>query len=97
MERITRKHIEATCAAINRELGTPETPYTEKAGGGLKANVGNYHVSGAYGGYCIHRMSNESGGVSTPIMYGHIPARQCNDQARAFLAGLIEARRGAHA
>jgi hypothetical protein len=42
----------------------------------------------AYGGYCIHRMQNDEGGVSTPIWSGHIPARDAYECGWAFVRGL---------
>lgn len=87
-DRITIKHLDALCARINAATGSPATPYTRDAGGKHKANVGNYHISQAYGGYCLHRMVNEYGGVYTPLSGGHGPARELYEQMRAFLAGI---------
>lgn len=87
MNRITRKQLEARVTRLNELTGNPTEPYTRN-GDKLTANVGNYHISGAYGGFCVHQMCNESGGVTTPISYGHIPARELWDQLGAFLNGI---------
>lgn len=88
MERITIKHLDAICSQLNEATGSPLTPYTRGDDGRMRANVGNYHVSQAYGGFCIHRTENESGGVSTPLSYGHIPARELFGLARDYLDGI---------
>ena len=68
MTRITEAMLDARAARLNRMTGSPAEPYTNG-----KANVGNYHISHAYGGVCLHRMYNEGGGVSCPIIGGHVP------------------------
>jgi len=85
--RITKKLLQARIDTINSILKMPETPYTrteEK----FTANIGNFSLSQAYGGYCVHRMCNENGGVSTPLWAGHIPARDAYERLSAFIAGL---------
>jgi hypothetical protein len=73
---------------INRLTGSPLKPWTRQADGTMKANIGNYHLSGAYGGVCLHQMSNESGGVRTPLSYGHVPKRELYGMLQAFISGL---------
>lgn len=93
-QRITRAHLDAKAQTINSMRGAPAEPYrtvNDKA----VANVGNYHISGSYGGYCLHRMCNESGGVSDVFSTGHIPARQLAALLSAYSAGLYDATRSA--
>lgn len=85
--RITLSDIEAVISRINRETDSPAQPYS-KNGERYTANIGNYHLSRAYGGYCLHRMANESGGVRDVFGCGHIPARDLFQRMHAFLAGL---------
>ena len=92
--RITRSFLEAKCNTLNSMRGAPAEP-SRMVDGKYCANVGNYHISGAYGGYCLHRMSNESGGVSDVFSCGHIPARQLAALMSAYTAGLYDATRGA--
>lgn len=87
MSRITRKQLEARAAWINKLTGSPLESST-RIDGRYVANVGNFHISGAYGGYCLHRMVNESGGVTTPLISYHVPARELWEQMGAFIAGL---------
>ena len=87
MNRITKKLLVARIDTINSLLGMPETPYT-RTNEGFSANIGNFHLSQAYGGYCVHRMCNENGGVSTPIWAGHVSSREAYERICAFIAGL---------
>lgn len=89
-QRITRAHLEAKAATINSMTKSPAEPY-RKTDDKLTANIGNYHISGAYGGYCLHRMSNESGGVFDVFNCGHIPARELAALMSAYTAGLYDA------
>ena len=83
--RVTQSHLQAVVDRINRITGSPMVPYV-----GTIAQVGNYHLSGAYGGVCLHRMSNIGGGVSSPLSTGHIPKRQLLDLMYAYIQGLNE-------
>lgn len=50
----------------------------------LEANIGNFHLSGAYGGVSLHEMTTDGGGVVRDVFRcGHVPKRE--------LAGLIDA------
>lgn len=90
--RITRAHLDAKAATINSMRASPSEP-SRMVDGKYRANVGNYHISGSYGGYCLHRMCNESGGVSDVFNCGHIPARQLAALMSAYSAGLYDATR----
>ena len=81
--RITDKNLQAVCDRINRLMGTPMDPYIDG-----KAQIGNYHLSHAYGGVTLHCMHNESGGVLEPLMTGHVPKRELYNQMFAFIAGI---------
>lgn len=74
-------------------MGNPETAWVKNADGRMVAQIGNYHLSGAYGGVCVHCMHNDGGGVTTPIWGGHIPKREAEALMRAYLRGL-EAKKG---
>lgn len=87
MDRITDKQLNALCARINEATGSPATGW-QTVDGRNRANVGHYHISHAYGGVNLERMSNESGGVSCPLGLGHRPKRELWGQMHAFLAGL---------
>ena len=79
--------LEARIETINSILNRPLTPYT-RTGGKLVGNIGNFSLSQAYGGYGVHLMVNDGGGVSCPIWDGHINARDAYDRICAFIRGL---------
>lgn len=88
MDRITIKHLEGVIARLNRETGSPATPYARLDDGRLRANIGNFHLSQQYGGVALHRMANEAGGVTTPLGMGHGTRRELYEQVHAFLRGI---------
>lgn len=88
MDRITDKMLDKLAERINAATGSPLTSYTRDENGRLRANVGNFHISHAYGGVCLHRMSNEGGGVTTPLANGHVKKRELWDAMQAFLSGI---------
>ena len=80
MNRITEKQLQAVVDRLNRITGSPLVPYV-----GREAQIGNYHLSHAYGGVCLHRMYNEGGGVTSPLSTGHIPKRELMGLLHAFI------------
>lgn len=93
--RITIANLQAVVDRINRLTGSPSTPW-RREGDRNRANIGNYHLSHAYGGVCLHRMANEGGGVTAPLGLGHVPKRELYEQLHAFARG-IEAAQEARA
>ena len=91
MQRITQASLEATAARINRTVGAPLESYSRGEDGKLHANVGNYHLSYAYGGAALHRMANAAGGVND-VFGGHMPKRELYEKMHAFLRGLEAAK-----
>jgi hypothetical protein len=83
MNRITEKQLQAVIDRLNRITNSPAAPYIDG-----KAQVGNYHLSHAYGGVCLHRMHNENGGVSSPLSVGHVSKRELAGLLYAFIAGI---------
>ena len=87
-QRISIKRLEAMVEHLNKITDSPSAAHTRQANGKLVANIGNWHVSQAYGGVCVERMTNESGGVSCPIWMGYIPKREAYDRLSSFIRGL---------
>jgi len=85
--RVTISQLQAAANLLNRMTGNPEQSYTRTDDGKLVANIGNYHVSQAYGGYCLHQTVNESGGVRDVVLCGHVPARLLFDLIHAYRYG----------
>lgn len=83
MNRITESQLQAVVDRLNRITGSPMAPYANG-----KAQIGNYHISHAYGGVCLHRMHNEGGGVSCPLIGGHVTKRELLGLMHAYIAGI---------
>lgn len=83
--RITEKDLEAVVLRINNITNSPVKPYFDG-----KAQIGNYHLSHAYGGVSLHRMHNEAGGVTTPLNCGHISKRELYNLMQAYISGLLD-------
>jgi hypothetical protein len=83
MQRITEAHLQAKVDRLNRITGSPAEPYTDG-----KANVGNFHLSHAYGGVCLHRMYNDGGACTAPLIGGHVPKRELAGLLDAYIAGI---------
>ena len=96
MERITDKNLQALCDRINRIKGAPMEPYSKGEDGRYVANVGNYHLSHAYGGVSLHRMSMTEGctGVTEPLSTGHITKRDLYERIYAYIRGIESCKYG---
>lgn len=81
--RITLKDLEARISHLNHITGSPATPYTRHENGVTKANIGNYYLAAAYGGYQLEKIESEGGGCSH--VFG------CGFTTKAELYGLIGA------
>jgi hypothetical protein len=91
MERITKRHLTAIVDRLNRITGNAGTPYTLVESGQYRANIGNYHLSGAYGGHALYQMVNEGGAVRDVLHSGHVPARDLYHRMHAFMKGMESA------
>lgn len=90
MNRITEKHLDGLVSRLNRLMGMPQEPYSKQADGSIKPNAGSYHISHAYGGVCLHRMSMQEGctGVTNPLNTGHITKRDLYERIYAYIRGI---------
>lgn len=88
MERIGKGNLQAVVDRINRMTGSPIEPWSKNGDGKYHANIGNYHLSGAYGGYALHRMHNDAGGIVDVLRIGHVPKRTLYNAMHAFIAGI---------
>lgn len=91
MKRITRKDLDGAVDLLNRIAGMPMHPYRMNG----VANVGNYHLDGAYGGWALHQMANHGGGIRDIFNMGHMPARELYNLIYAYRKG-IESQQGAN-
>jgi hypothetical protein len=84
--RITQRDIESLANRINIVTGSPTETWGENG-----SNIGNYHISYAYGGASLHRIMNHGGGVDDIFRCGHIPKRELYYRMEAYIAGLSDA------
>tara|TARA_R110002126_G_scaffold24025_3_gene84147 strand:+ start:2224 stop:2487 length:264 start_codon:yes stop_codon:yes gene_type:complete len=82
MQRIKISDLENAATRLNELLDRPLKPWIDR-----KVQIGNFHISQAYGGCCVHEMVGPGGGIRTPIMHGHVSKRECYDALQAFIAG----------
>lgn len=90
MQRIRERDLQAQCDRINDLKGTELSAYTKLEDGTYRANIGNFHLSFAYGGVALHRMCGERGGVEDVFRCGHMPKRELYGKMCAFLVGIAE-------
>lgn len=83
--RITLSDLENRLFDLNESKGTPLKPYSP-SDKGLKSNVGNYHLSRAYGGHNVHQMVNDGGGIKEPAGCGHVTKRECLERINSLFA-----------
>ena len=90
MKRINEKDLEAVVSRLNRITNSPMESYSKNPiGSGIKAQIGNYHLSWAYGGVSLHRMHNEQGGVTTPLNCGYVSNRELYNLMQAYISGIL--------
>lgn len=91
-ERITDKMLEARVKRLNEVTNSPLEYMTVQPDGSRLINIGHHHLSHAYGGVCVHRTTNTSGGVRTPIISYHTTKRELFGLINAYLDGYEESK-----
>jgi hypothetical protein len=82
-KQIRLSELKAVCDRINEVMGND--PHRVGVG------IGHYYLQGAYGGYQLQRVVNESGGVEG-ITSGFRPKRELLSIMHAYLRGLTDKR-----
>jgi hypothetical protein len=92
MNRITEKQLECAVNAINQLTKSPLETYSPTKGSRVapkyESNIGNYHLSYAYGGVSLHRIMNKNGGVDDIFRCGHISKRELWNRMQSYICGL---------
>lgn len=88
MDRITDKMLEGRALRLNKLTGSPLTYARVDDNGRRIINVGHFHIDYAYGGVQLVRTCNEGGGVSTPLVAGHLKRRELWGLINAFIDGI---------
>lgn len=86
----TISQLESRIDHLNKITNSPATPYTRTKDEPLKANIGNYHLSQAYGGYSLYQMTSKGGAVNCPVGSYHMPKRELIGKINAFISGVEE-------
>jgi hypothetical protein len=86
--RVTDKGLQCIVDRLNRMTNSPMQPWAKDENGVYHAQIGNYHLSHAYGGVSLHRMVSDGGGVTEPVRCGHIPKRELQSAMFAYIEGL---------
>lgn len=87
MKTVSIKFLEAQIERLNTLTNSPATLYALVDGRNV-AQIGCYHLSGAYGGQSLHRITGTTGGVLDVFSCGHITKRDLSDRIAAFIAGI---------
>lgn len=85
--RITIKDLENLQERINAAAGAPIQHSTKGKDGRYRSNPGHYHLSGAYGGWQLQKITSE-GGACEHVTYGYVPKKELYYQMQTFLVGL---------
>ena len=88
--RITNRDLAVLINRLNDITGSPLHPWIKGLDGHNVAQLGNYHLTGAYGGLTLHRMHNAGGGVTTPLGGGIMTKRGMYDALHAYINGFYE-------
>ncbi len=83
--RITQKMLEEQVKILNKLTVNDLEPWGKNG-----ANVGNYHISYAYGGVSLHQMMNTSGGVTCPLGSYHRPKKELYEAIESYMSGIEE-------
>ena len=85
--RITNAMLDGRVKYLNEVTGNASKPYTNN-GSSHVANIGNYHISSAYGGVELERMYNSGGGITTISHDGYGTKKQLYAFLNAFIDGI---------
>ncbi|MBT7929732.1 hypothetical protein HN682_07440 [Candidatus Peregrinibacteria bacterium] len=85
--RISIKDLERKIDYLNEITVNNVEPWSRKESG-LTANVGNYHLSGAYGGWELHQMYNTGGAVTDVLGSGYLPKKELYYRICSFINGI---------
>lgn len=88
MNRIKMSDLENLLSRINAKAGFDESvKLWNRVNGQNISTVGMYCLDGAYGGWKMARICNESGGQST-VTHGYVSKRDLYNMMHAYLAGM---------
>ena len=84
--KVTIADLERKITLLNEVTNNPEKPYIFKDDRSI-AQIGNYHLAGAYGGYQLHQMC-EGGGVRDVLYSGYTTKKDLYYLISAYIQGI---------
>lgn len=89
MKRITINNLNTIILKLNRLTDNPGDTYTISSDGKYTANIGNFHLESAYGGYKLIQMQSACGGTSDDILHtGFVPKRTLYNSIQTLIRGI---------
>lgn len=90
--RITLATLDTLIRRLNVMTGMPQATYLRNHGGDerLVAQVGNYHLSAAYGGAALHQIVDAGGATRDVLRTGHTTKKDLYAQIHAYMSGLVD-------
>jgi hypothetical protein len=85
--RTTLAQLEKLVEYLNKLTNSPMASYT-KTETGYNANIGNYHLDGAYGGHKLVRMVSTGGGITDISTIGFASKSDLYDWIHAYIKGI---------
>jgi len=86
--RVRQSDLEQQLVVLNRITNSPMLPYDKES---KVWQGGNYHLSYAYGGVCVHQICRTgSSAVKEPIFHGHRPKREAYSLIEAYINGVSD-------
>lgn len=83
MRRIIERDLQGLCDRLNELTSSPSKQWIDGS-----AQIGNFHISSAYGGHALHRMHNTAGGVEDILNAGYRTKRELYEQIHAYIRGI---------
>lgn len=88
MYRVTEKQLNEAIKYLNKLMDTPVERHTFKDGK-YRANIGNYHLDCAYGGYMLVQTVTEGGGIRNVSNGGYGTKRELLSFIHAYRDGIL--------
>lgn len=88
MQRIKEFDLINLVARINEQTGMPTDTYSKTTTSVFNANIGNYHLSFAYGGVALYQIQTTGGGCIDVFGVGHVSKRELHNRLKGMLLGL---------
>lgn len=87
MSSATLIMLERLIQRLNKITNSPLTTW-KKVNDKMVANIGNFHLDAAYGGYKLVRMDNESGGIRSISNSGYTTKTKLYAEIHTLIDGI---------